>query len=244
MSTTARVRCQRGCVRLPLSIRRRRERQRFGSEGSVPGSGYARAESDGLSLVIPVIAVLPVLFISANIDSDGKPKPLALKDAGIKDAGIEDQTPSLAGRRRMLIQNSIVSGQLAFPILECFHIGGFAFSIGMTALVDFRLLGLGLLDETPAEIASSGLWWSLGGLLVAVFSGFLIFSTDPDMYYLNWIFDAKMAVLVLAIVFNYTIHRKAVAPDASPAAGRRAAVVSLALWLAVIFGGIFIAALQ
>lgn len=151
---------------------------------------------------------------------------------------------SLPGDLPMLIQNQIISGQLAFPILECFHIAGFALSIGMTALVDFRLLGLGLRDETPAEIAGTSLWWMLGGLLVAIFSGFLIFSTDPDMYYLNWIFDAKMVCLVLAIVFNYTIHRKVLAPGASPAARRGVAATSLALWLAVVFGGIFIAILQ
>jgi hypothetical protein len=144
----------------------------------------------------------------------------------------------------MLIQSKIISGELAFPILECFHIAGFALSIGMTALVDFRLLGLGLRDETPAEIAGSGLWWMLGGLVVAIFSGFLIFSTDPDMYYLNWIFDAKMVCLVLAIVFNYTIHRKVVSGGASPVARRWVAVSSLALWMSVVFGGIFIAILQ
>ena len=149
----------------------------------------------------------------------------------------------------MLIQNPITSNQLAFPILECFHIGGFALSIGMTALVDFRLLGLGLRDEKPAEIANNGLWWMLAGLIVAVFSGFLIMSTDPDMYYLNWVFDVKMVCLVLALVFNYTIHRKVVAASGSengvsPAIGRRVAVISLALWLSVVFGGIFIAAFQ
>jgi hypothetical protein len=142
----------------------------------------------------------------------------------------------------MLIQ--IVTGQLAFPILECFHIAGFALSIGMTALIDFRLLGFGLRDETPAEIAASGLWWMLGGLVVAMFSGMLIFSTDPDMYYLNWIFDAKMVCLVLAIVFNYTIHRKVVSGSASLAVRRSVAATSLALWLAVVFGGIFLAILQ
>ncbi len=139
---------------------------------------------------------------------------------------------------------SPITGQLAFPILECFHIVGFALAIGMTALVDFRLLGAGLRDETPAEIDGTASWWMLGGLVVAVFSGLLIFSTDPDMYYLNWIFDAKMVCLVLAIVFNYTVHRKVLSPGASPAAGRLVAVVSLALWLSVVFGGIFIAILQ
>src|SRR5579862_4799197 len=135
----------------------------------------------------------------------------------------------------MLIQTKIISGELAFPILECFHIGGFALSIGMTALVDFRLLGLGLRDETPAEIAGSALWYVLGGLIIAVFSGLLIFSTDPDSYYLNWVFDVKMVCLVLAIVFNYTIHRRVVSPGVSPAAGRWVAVASLTLWLSVVF---------
>lgn len=144
----------------------------------------------------------------------------------------------------MLIQNPIVSGQLAFPILECFHIAGFALSIGMTALVDFRLLGLGLRDETPAQIADSGLWWMLGGLIVAISSGMLIYSTDADGYYLNWVFDTKMVCLVLALVFNYTIHRKVVSSGASPATGRWVAVTSLALWLSVVFGGIFIASFQ
>ena len=144
----------------------------------------------------------------------------------------------------MLMQTQIISGELAFPILECFHIAGFALSIGKTALVDFRLLGFGLRDQTPAQISRSGLWWSLGGLVVAIFSGFLIFSTDPDKYYLNWIFDAKMVCLVLAIVFNYTLHRKALSPDASPATRRWVAVGSLVLWLSVVFGGIYIALLQ
>ena len=142
------------------------------------------------------------------------------------------------------MQTQIIPGQLAFPILECFHIAGFALSIGMTALVDFRLLGFGLRDQTPEQISRSGLWWMLGGLIVAVFSGILIFSTDPDMYYLNWIFDAKIACLVLAIVFNYTIHRKVLQPGASPATARWVAVGSLVLWLSVVFGGIFIAILQ
>jgi hypothetical protein len=64
------------------------------------------------------------------------------------------------------------------------------------------------------------------------------------MYTGNWIFDVKMVCLVLAIVFNYTIHRKVVSKGASPAVRRTVAVASLALWLSVVFGGIFLAILQ
>ena len=116
----------------------------------------------------------------------------------------------------MLIENPLSTSPSLFPILECFHIAGFALSIGMTALVDFRLLGFGLQKPTPAEIARSFDWWMLCGLIIALFSGLLIFSTDPDMYYLNWSFLIKMACLVLAISFNYTIHRRAVSGSLSP----------------------------
>ena len=144
----------------------------------------------------------------------------------------------------MLIENPLSTSPSLFPVLECFHIAGFALSIGMTALVDFRLLGVGFEKQTPMQIARAFDWWMLGGLILAVFSGLLIFSTDPDMYYLNWSFLIKMACLVSAIVFNYTIHRRAVSPGFSPVAGRVVACISLALWVSVIFGGIFIAVIR
>lgn len=141
----------------------------------------------------------------------------------------------------MLIENPLSTSPLAFPVLECFHIAGFALAIGLTALVDFRLLGFGLLKQSPARIAHVFEWWTLGGLSVAVFSGLLIFSTDPDMYYRNWSFLLKMAALGIAILFNYTIHRQALTKTLSPVFARLTAGVSLLLWTSVIFGGIFIA---
>ncbi len=139
------------------------------------------------------------------------------------------------------MENPLGISANGYELLECFHIAGFALAIGMTALVDFRLLGLGLQKESPARIARAFEWWSLGGLVVAVFTGFLIFSTDPDMYYLNWSFLIKMGCLVIAILFNYTIHRRAIFRPWARGAARSVACVSLTLWAAVIIGGIFIA---
>ncbi len=144
----------------------------------------------------------------------------------------------------MLIENPLGTSSLTFPVLECFHIAGFALAIGMTALADFRLLGAGLHKQSPAQITRDYEWWTLGGLVVALFSGLLLFSTDPDMYYLNWSFRIKMACLALAIAFHYTVHRRAVLKGTSRAAGRLVACVSLALWISVIFGGIFIAVIR
>jgi hypothetical protein len=140
----------------------------------------------------------------------------------------------------VLIANPLNSSELVFPTLECFHIVGFALSIGTIAIVDFSLLGVGMRRQTPAQLAKDTWLWTLGGLVLMFFSGLLLFSSDPDMYYLNWAFLIKMVFFVSAVVFHYTIHRKAVASDAPPRNSKAVACVSLALWAGVIFGGIFI----
>jgi hypothetical protein len=141
----------------------------------------------------------------------------------------------------MLVQNPLNTSELAFPILECFHIVGFAIGIGTVAIVDFRLLGIGLRHQSPAQLTKATGLWTLVSLSIAVFSGLLLFTTDPDKYYLNISFVFKMIVLVLAILFNYTIHRKVAFSGASPGLTKLVACISLALWASVIFGGIFIA---
>jgi hypothetical protein len=94
--------------------------------------------------------------------------------------------------------------------------------------------------ESPAQLAKDTWLWTLGGLVLMLFSGLLLFSSDPDMYYLNWAFLIKMVFFVSAVVFHYTVHRRAVSSDIPPGNGKIVACVSLLLWCGVIFGGIFI----
>jgi hypothetical protein len=145
----------------------------------------------------------------------------------------------------MLIENPLNSSPYSFPVLECFHIVGFAISVGPIAITDFRLLGWGMLKESPAELAKDTFFWTLGGLILMIFSGLLLFSSDPDNYYLNYAFDLKMFFLVLAIIFHYTAHRTTVMSETTTGVldggrSKLVACVSLGLWALVIFGGIFI----
>ncbi len=80
------------------------------------------------------------------------------------------------------ISDALNSSEWVFPIAECFHIAAFAWSIGMIALVDFRLLGLGLQRETSPEIARATAPWTLLGLAVVLLSGPILFLSDPRMY--------------------------------------------------------------
>ena len=141
----------------------------------------------------------------------------------------------------MLVENPLNSSPLIFPALECIHILGFAISIGTIAIVDFNLLGFGLRRQSASQLLRDTGFWTMGGLILMIFSGLLLFSSDPDMYYLNPAFDLKIAVLLLAILFNYTIHRKTIAAVTARGGGKVVACISLALWMSVVFGGIFIA---
>jgi len=140
----------------------------------------------------------------------------------------------------LALENPLNESPLTFPFLECIHIVGFAFSVGTIGLVDLRLLGVGLRNYTPQEIAQSMAPWTLFGLGIMLTSGPMLFSSDPDMYYLNRAFQIKMALLLLAIVFHYTVRRKVVA-SGSAGAGKAVACVSLAMWVGIIFAGIFYA---
>ena len=138
-------------------------------------------------------------------------------------------------------ENPLNDSALAFPVLECFHIVGFAVAVGTTALVDFRLLGFGLLRQNAAALAKVLAPWTLVALIIVILSGLMLFSSDPDMYYLNLAFQIKMVLLLLAILFHYTIRRKLLRGGLSAGWNQVVACVSLALWASVIFGGIFIA---
>src|SRR6202167_6225136 len=103
------------------------------------------------------------------------------------------------------IADALNSSEWVFPIAECFHITAFAWSIGLIALVDLRLLGLGMKRETTPQIAKATAPWTLLGLAVVLLSGPVLFLSDPRMYLHNPSFVFKMYALAAAIIFNYTI---------------------------------------
>jgi Family of unknown function (DUF6644) len=145
----------------------------------------------------------------------------------------------------MLLQNAIADAlnntEWAFPLAECIHIGGFAVGIGTIALVDFRLLNLGLRDATTARLLRYTEPWTVIALVFVFFSGFMLFLSQTEIYLENLVFPWKMYVLLAALIFNFTIHRKVAKMDKpSPGLSKSVAIVSLILWAAVVFGGIFV----
>jgi hypothetical protein len=137
--------------------------------------------------------------------------------------------------------NPLNSTEWAFPLTECFHIGAMALSIGTIMLVDLRLMGLGLRRQTASQLLDATEFWTMAGLLIAITSGLLIFSSDPKAYVRNDVFLFKVTALPVAILYNYTIHRRVVRGAASGITGVLAAGASILLWCSLVFAGIFIA---
>jgi hypothetical protein len=137
--------------------------------------------------------------------------------------------------------NPLNTNEWAFPVCEVVHIVGFAILIGTITIVDLRLLGLGMKRQTAAEVLKDTAPWTLLGLALVLISGPLIFSSDPNLYMHNQSFRFKITMLLLAIIFNWTLHRKVAL---SPQPGGMGAVVggvSMLMWASIIFAGIFIA---
>ncbi len=83
--------------------------------------------------------------------------------------------------------------------------------------------------------------WTLIGLVIIWISGPLIFSSDPVMYLYNASFRFKIGALLIAMLFNYTVHRKVAMSNAEGAGAVLTGIVSIALWVSVVAGGLFIA---
>lgn len=129
----------------------------------------------------------------------------------------------------------------AYGVTEVAHIGSLAIAIGFIAVVDLRLLNQGIVHATPARLLRATAIGTLIGLVVAITTGFMIFSTDPARYFAHPLMRLKLVLLLVALAFNYTVHSQAARGNRSRAVCRTVAVVSLSLWIAVVFSGIFYA---
>ena len=137
--------------------------------------------------------------------------------------------------------NPLNTVEWLFAAMECTHIAALALSIGTIAIVDMSLLGMGIKGRSPAQLLRATETWTVAGLILVITAGLALFSSDPLRYYYSPTFRWKMWIMLAGIVFNYTIHRKVALANSSPAISKAAGAVALALWLSVIFCGLFFA---
>ncbi|MDR3720208.1 MAG: hypothetical protein P4L00_01300 [Candidatus Acidoferrales bacterium] len=139
--------------------------------------------------------------------------------------------------------NPIARWEWVFPVVESIHICGFTLLVGTIVILDLRLLGLRLLRQSISQVARDLAPWIWTGIVLQLTTGPYLFSGDPYEYVQIAAFRTKMILLLLALIFHFTVIRMATAPsrDSAPLGWRRpAAVVSLGLWVSVMLAGMWI----
>src|SRR2546425_3919418 len=131
-----------------------------------------------------------------------------------------------------------------FPLIESFHVLGLTLVFGTIVIVDLRLLGIASIQRPFTRITSDILKWTWAAFVWTATTGMLMFITNANVYYHNFFFRTKMVLLALAglnvAIFELTSGRTVDGwhkDSAAPPAGRTAALVSLLLWLTIIFMG-------
>ena len=140
---------------------------------------------------------------------------------------------SIVGR---LIRNS----EYAFPMIEFVHLAALAVIGGAVLVVDMRMLGLVFKRESLADLAADAQPYVTGSLIVMLVTGYLLYSSEATKCYASVAFWIKIASLLLAMLFTYTVKRSVAAGDertVSVGTSRLVGAVSIALWFGVAWGG-------
>jgi hypothetical protein len=122
-----------------------------------------------------------------------------------------------------------------FSFIQSIHLVGIALSVGAIALIDFNLLGFGVRGRGLPDIARRIEPWTWLGFAVMLVTGAVLFGSDVSRYVRNPAFIFKLAVLFLAAMFHFIVHRRIEA--LSPAWAKLVALISIALWTCVVIGG-------
>jgi hypothetical protein len=117
---------------------------------------------------------------------------------------------------------------------QVIHILGFVLLLSSVALSNLRLLGVTLKTVPVADIFWQSrrlLWIGLG--LVAI-SGGAMFISFVKLYYFNPAFQLKIALLVLALLLQFTFFRVIGAAPQTPAwVVKSGALLSITLWFGI-----------
>jgi hypothetical protein len=134
------------------------------------------------------------------------------------------------------------------PALQTIHILSIAIVMSAVAMVDLHVLGILSRSQPLAAVAHRflpGIWWTL---IVLLMSGSALIIGEPGRSLRNPAFIVKMsmlaAALVLTLFFQRGLRLDILFWEKSPgrrAGGRLLAVVSLVLWVGIVFAGRWIA---
>jgi hypothetical protein len=121
-----------------------------------------------------------------------------------------------------------------FPLVQAIHLVFLALFAGSLLIVDLRLLGLGMREQSVAKIARDARPWMILGLVGLVVTGMPQLMQNAMREYFSEYFWIKMYVLPVALIYTFTIRQRVAMADESrvaPAMSKLAGLASILLWI-------------
>jgi hypothetical protein len=128
-----------------------------------------------------------------------------------------------------------------YPLVQAIHLVFLALFAGALFIVDLRLLGFGIREQSVAKIARDARPWVIAGFVGLVITGMPQLMQNAMREYFSEYFWFKMYVIPIALIFTFTIRQKVALADESrvnPAVSKLVGLTSILLWI----GGVAIPA--
>ncbi|WP_309092612.1 DUF6644 family protein [Phenylobacterium sp.] len=102
---------------------------------------------------------------------------------------------------------------------------------GASILLNLRLIGFGLSEQSPSEVRRDVLPWLNVGVIGILITGLLIGASNPDRLYTSEAFTAKMLGLAAALILTYGVSLPLARADGrAGAAVRVTALIGFVFW--------------
>lgn len=122
--------------------------------------------------------------------------------------------------------------------LQVVHVMGLVALLASLVLIGLHLLGLAFKHQSTVEIAKEATRLVWVGLTLTALSGTLMFIATPTLYFYNPAFRLKMMLLLLAVLLQLALFRRAATQSsATPSFAKVSVAVSLAAWFSVAMAG-------
>src|SRR5438552_4449865 len=140
--------------------------------------------------------------------------------------------------------DALSSWNQTWAAIQTLHLAGMSLLVASITIFDLRLLGIAMKGVSVSRLADRLLPATWGGFGLMIITGGLMFAAQAAKYCTNWIFLAKMILILLAginmAVFHFTVYRGVSKWDeasATPFSAKLVGTVSVLLWATVVVAG-------
>ena len=127
-----------------------------------------------------------------------------------------------------------------FPVIATIHLFGLAMIGGAVLVFDLRLLGVGLTNQSPRDLARQTIPLLLAGIAVMLITGPFLFMCFATKYYYLAAFWIKLTAFTFVLSLTFAVRRILEDPDGERLVlgwRRPLGATSLFLWISVALGG-------